>query len=69
MATANNIDAANAANGTEMKRFAKQQTIDAIQELIRSDSTKTIEQYYNYGLKKLINAKTRDASAGIWRNE
>lgn len=68
MSTANNIDSANAANGTEMKRAAKQQTIDAIQELIRSDSTKTIEQYYNYGLKKLINARTRDASAGIWRN-
>ena len=69
MATANDIDAAGAANGTEMKRFAKQQAIDAIQELIRSDSTKTIEQYYNYGLRKLINARTRDASAGIWRNE
>jgi hypothetical protein len=68
MTTANNIDSLNAANGTEMKRAAKQQTIDAIQELIKSDSTKTIEQYYNYGLRKLINARTRDASAGIWRN-
>ena len=68
MATANGIDSLNAANGTELKRAAKQEAIDGIQELIKSDSTKTIEQYYNYGLKKLINAKTRDASAGIWRN-
>ena len=67
--TANYIDSLNAANGTELKRAEKEKTIKAIQELIKSDPTRTVEQYYNYGLKKLINAKTRDASAGIWRNE
>ena len=67
--TANYIDSLNAANGTDLKRAEKEKTINAIQELIDSDSTRTVEQYYNYGLKKLINAKTRDASAGIWRNE
>ena len=40
----------------------------AIKELIRSDNTKTIEQYYNYGLSKLMNAKSRDGRAGVNRN-
>jgi hypothetical protein len=65
----NYIDSLNAANGTELKRAEKEKTVNAIKELIKSDSTRTIEQYYNYGLKKLINATTRDAKAGIWRNE
>lgn len=69
MNTTNYIDSLNAANGTEIKRAEKEKTINAIKELIKSDSTRTVEQYYNYGLKKLINAKTRDANAGIWRNE
>jgi len=67
--TTDYIDSLNAANGTELKRAEKEKTVNAIKELIKSDPTRTIEQYYNYGLKKLINAKTRDANAGIWRNE
>ena len=65
----NYIDSLNAANGAELKRAEKERTVNAIKKLIKSDSTRTVEQYYNYGLKKLINAKTRDANAGIWRNE
>jgi hypothetical protein len=63
------IDSLEAANGSDLKRAEKAAAEEAIKELIRSDNTKTIEQYYNYGLSKLMNAKSRDGRAGINRNE
>ena len=63
------IDSLEAANGSDLKRAEKAAAEEAIKDLIRSDNTKTIEQYYNYGLSKLMNAKSRDGRAGINRNE
>jgi hypothetical protein len=62
------IDSLEAANGSDLKRAEKAAAEAAIKELIRSDNTKTIEQYYNYGLSKLMNAKSRDGRAGVNRN-
>lgn len=62
------IDSLEAANGSDLKRDEKAAAEAAIKELIRSDNTKTIEQYYNYGLSKLMNAKSRDGRAGVNRN-
>ena len=62
------IDSMEAANGSDLKRAEKEAAEAAIRELIRSDNTKTIEQYYNYGLSKLMNAKSRDGRAGVNRN-
>jgi hypothetical protein len=63
------IDSLEAANGSDLKRAEKAAAEEAIKDLIRSDNTKTIEQYYNYGLSKLMNAKSRDGRAGVNRNE
>ena len=66
---ADRINASGAANGAELKRAEKEKITEALKELYLQDPTGAVEQYYNYGLKKLINAKSKDASAGINRNE
>ena len=68
MSFANKVALADPSNGTELKREQKKKTIKAIEELVKSDPTKTVEQYYKYGLLKLINSKSRDVSATINRN-
>lgn len=55
-------------NASELKRIEKKKTIDIIQRLIASDSTGAVKQYFEYGLLKLMTAKSRDASAGLNRN-
>ena len=69
IARVNYIDSLDAANGPDLKRAEKEKTVNAIKEIIARDSTKTVEQYFNYGLSKLINARSKDASAGLRRNE
>jgi hypothetical protein len=69
IASANFIDSLDTPNAADLKRAEKEKTINAIKEIIASDSTKTVEQYFNYGLSKLINARSKDASAGLRRNE
>jgi len=69
IASANFINSLDAANGPDLKRAEKEKTINAIKEIIANDPTRTVEQYFNYGLSKLINAKSKDASAGLGRNE
>ena len=69
IASANLINSLDAANGADLKRAEKEKTINAIKKIIASDPTKTVEQYFNYGLSKLINAKSKDASAGLERNK
>ena len=51
-----------------MKRAKKAEAQAEIQKLIDSDTSKTVEQYYNYGLKKLMNNKSRDAQPTIDTN-
>ena len=69
IAKANYINSLDAANAADLKRAEKEKTVNAIKQIIKNDATKTIEQYFNYGLSKLINAKSKDASAGLRRNE
>jgi hypothetical protein len=69
IASANFIDSLDSANAADLKREEKEKTINAIKQIIANDSTKTVEQYFNYGLSKLINARSKDASAGLRRNE
>ena len=69
IASANYIDSLDTPNAADLKRAEKEKTINAIKEIIANDSTKTVEQYFNYGLSKLINARSKDASAGLRRNE
>ena len=51
-----------------MKRARKAEAQEEIKKLINSDTTKTVEQYYNYGLLKVMNNKSRDARPAIGRN-
>lgn len=69
IAKANYINSLDAGNAADLKRAEKEKTVNAIKQIIENDSTKTVEQYFNYGLSKLINAKSKDASAGLRRNE
>jgi len=61
----NTLDPSGAA---DIKRLEKEKAKEKIQEIIASDNTKTVEQFYKYGLLKLMNAKSRDAQPGIERN-
>jgi hypothetical protein len=65
---ANQVDAAQMDNGSEVKRAEKERAIAMIENIIKSDSTRTVDQYFRYGLLKLMTAKSRDAAAGINRN-
>ena len=69
IAKANYINSLDAGNAADLKRAEKEKTVNAIKQIIANDPTKTVEQYFNYGLSKLINAKSKDASAGLRRNE
>ena len=51
-----------------MKRIKKAEAQERIQKLIAADTSKTVEQYYKYGLFKIMNLKSRDAQPGINRN-
>jgi hypothetical protein len=68
MAYANQIDAMDPSGAADMKRAQKNAAIEEIQKIIDSDPSKTVEQYFKYGLLKLMTAKSRDAQAGINRN-
>lgn len=61
----NTLDPSGAA---DIKRAQKEKAKEEIQRIIESDSSKTVEQFYKYGLLKLMNAKSRDAQPGIQRN-
>jgi hypothetical protein len=61
----NTLDPSGAA---DIKRIQKDKAKEAIQKIIESDNSKTVEQFYKYGLLKLMNAKSRDAQPGIQRN-
>jgi hypothetical protein len=65
---ANQIDAMDPSGAADIKRAQKQVAIDKIQKIIDSDPSKTVEQYFKYGLLKLMSAKSRDAQPGISRN-
>ena len=68
MTKADYIDSLQAANGSDLKRAEKEKVVTAMKAMIASDSSRVLEQYYNYGIKRLINAKSRDARAGVNRN-
>ena len=64
----NNVNSWNASNASELKQAAKNNLMNTIDGLIKSDDTKVLEQYYNYGLKRIINQHVRDTSASVTRN-
>ena len=61
----NTLDPSGAA---DLKRIEKEKAKAKIQSLVDSDTSKVLEQYYKYGLLKLMNAKSRDAQPGLNRN-
>ena len=65
---ANYINALDPSGAADLKRIKKRETQEKIQKLIRSDPSRTVEQYYKYGLLKMMNAKSRDAQPGVNRN-
>jgi hypothetical protein len=65
---ANYITSLDPSGAASMKRAKKAEAQAEIQKLIDSDTSKTVEQYYNYGLKKLMNNKSRDAQPTIDTN-
>jgi hypothetical protein len=68
MSVAAQIDAMGMSSPSEVKRQEKDKAIAQIRNIISSDDTKTVEQYFNYGLLKLMTAKSKDANAGLGRN-
>jgi len=54
--------------GADMKRAKKIEAQEKIKKLIAADLSKTVEQYYKYGLLKVMNKKSRDARPGISTN-
>jgi hypothetical protein len=64
----NQVNAINPTGAADYKRAEKERVLNEIQKLIKSDTTGAMDQYYKYGLRKLMNAKSRDASSGINRN-
>jgi len=64
----NNVKTWNAVNESELKTTAKEAATEKLLELINSDDTRVLEQYYNYGIKKLMNALVRDPRANVNRN-
>jgi len=68
MEYANYINTLDPSGASDLKRIEKEKAKAKIQELVNSDTTKVLEQYYKYGLLKLMNAKSRDAQPGISRN-
>jgi hypothetical protein len=64
----NQIDAMDPSGAADFKRAEKQRAIEQIQIIIDSDPSKAVEQYFKYGLLKLMSAKSRDAQPGISRN-
>jgi hypothetical protein len=65
---ANQISMLDMGNGPELKRAAKIEAVAEIELIINSDPTKVIYQYYEYGLKKIMNSKSRDANVTLNRN-
>jgi hypothetical protein len=65
---ANYIDTLDPSGGADLKRAKKAEAQERIKLLIRADTSKTVEQYYKYGLLKMMNAKSRDAQPGVTRN-
>lgn len=66
---ANQIDSLQISNASEVKLAEKQRAIAQIENIIQSDNTNVVDQYFKYGLLKLMTAKSRDAAAGINRNK
>ena len=64
----NDIKSANYPNSKDLEQSAKIGLENEIKSIIDSDPTKVIEQYYNYGVKKIVNENVRDAPASINRN-
>ena len=65
---ANYIDTLDPSGAADLKRIKKAESQERIQKLIAADTSKTVEQYYKYGLFKMMNLKSRDAQPGINRN-
>ena len=65
---ANYINSLDPSGAADMKRAKKVEAQEKIQKLIDADSSRTVEQYYKYGLLKMMNAKSRDAQPGVNRN-
>lgn len=65
---ANQVDAMDPSGAADIKRAEKERAIKLIQGIVDSDPTKAVEQYFKYGLLKLMSAKSRDAQPGIGRN-
>ena len=68
MEYANYITSLDPSDAATLKRAKKAEAEEKIQKLIKSDTSKTVEQYYNYGLRKLMNNKSRDARPTINTN-
>jgi hypothetical protein len=64
----NYIESLDPEGAADMKRARKAEAQEEIKKLIDSDTSKTVEQYYNYGLLKVMNNKSRDARPAISRN-
>jgi len=65
---ANYINTLDPSGAADIKRIEKNKAKEKIQKIIESDTSKTVEQFYKYGLLKLMNNKSRDAQPGIERN-
>jgi hypothetical protein len=65
---ANYINTLDPSGAADIKRIEKNKAKEKIQQIIESDNSKTVEQFYKYGLLKLMNSKSRDAQPGIERN-
>ena len=64
----NMISMLDVAEASELKRAEKEKAKSKLLALVNSDSTKVLEQYYQYGLLKMMNSKTRDSGVTLTRN-
>jgi hypothetical protein len=65
----NNVKTWDAVDGTDLKLNAKETATQQLLQLVKSDDTKILEQYYNYGIKKLMGQLVRDTRVSVSRNE
>lgn len=65
----NNVDTWNVSDSSSLKLAKKDEATKKLLELVASDDTKVLEQYYNYGIKKIMNENVRDARVSVSRND
>jgi hypothetical protein len=63
-----NVNSYNYSNANDIKMNMKNQAVQQIEQIIASDPTKVLQQYYDYGIKRIMNEHVRDARVGVNRN-